>query len=135
MYTNAINEAVQTARRHREEFSNVLTALGDMLDLERREEQDRQARSQRTLSIAVAALTIVMAFPIVIGQLSWDDIKNASDSWPSIVSWNSKFLDIMHADAVLVVIVLVLVISGFSWDVHFFDNVATCPAEMDLCTK
>lgn len=112
-HANDVNAAVQTARRHREEFSGVLTALSDMLDLERREEQDRQARSQRTLSLAVAALTIVMAFPIVIGQLGWGDIKTASEFWPSIVDWNSYLLDSMHADAVLGVIVFVLLISGF----------------------
>ena len=101
--------AIQKAKQFSEHFQAIATALQNMLDREEREERASDDRNQKLLSYGLALLAVVTAFPIVIGQLSWENLrKDEMPSWGRL-RWFGHILEFSHSPLVIVASLLALI--------------------------
>jgi len=70
----------------------------------RREEQQRKREEQRQkiLNYLVAALAAITAFPILIGQMDWTELREVISRWPGVFRGLGSILEAMHPHLVLV---------------------------------
>jgi hypothetical protein len=105
--------AAERSSQLRETFHGVERSIHGLLEEERREEREREAkllreardqqeRGQRRLTYALAALAAVTAFPILIGQMDWRELRLIVDDWPTPFSSLGSILRSVHPYLVLV---------------------------------
>lgn len=102
LYEEQVNLAARQAQQLRENFRGVSTALQDVLDQEQREEQEREERRGRVLSYGLAALVTVTAFPILIGELDWEQLQDEISKWSGVVKWIGGIFQTSHSSLVFV---------------------------------
>lgn len=108
-----VRHAAQRADQLRETFDRVERAIQDLLDQQRRDEreqeeqrreQERQQdeRRQRILGYGLAALATITAFPLLIGQMDWQELQHVIGHWPGKLQWLGNLLREMHPYLVLI---------------------------------
>src|SRR5208283_249177 len=74
--TNNIEDQGKRANDLRSQFSKTSADIDTITDRERRDEQDKLQKSAWVLTLVLGMITIVSAFPILIGSQNWKDIKD-----------------------------------------------------------
>jgi competence protein ComGC len=110
--------AAERAKSIQTSLDNLKRRLRELLEEEGREERERAERHQRVLGYALAALAAVTAFPLLIGQMDWSELRETMGHWPGFLAGLALFLQtvqpyitlISMMGAVLVISILLIVI-------------------------
>ncbi len=130
--TRVALSVLERGRRLRETFQAIGRALREMLAQEEREHREleerrreaqrrRDERRERILGYALASLAAVTAFPILIGEMDWGQIREVMSSWPAGFVWMRTGLQAAHPYLALTAIVaaagvIAFVISMIVWN-------------------
>lgn len=96
MYGDQVDRAARRANQLRDHFRSTAQALENMLDQERREQREHDERSQKVVGFGLAALAAVTAFPILIGSMDWETLRDQMRLWPRWGSWLGRLLEDLH---------------------------------------
>lgn len=109
--------AAERAQQIRISLDNLKRTLEELLEEEGREEREREERNQRVLGYALAALAAVTAFPLLIGQMDWAELKETMERWPgffaglaSLLQAVQPFLTLISIAGAISVISILLVV-------------------------
>lgn len=112
--------AAEQAEQLRRTYDSVEKAIQDLLEQEHREEREREERfreeqrklqeeqrereerHQRILGYGLAALAAITAFPILIGQMDWNELQQVISHWPKPFLWIGAILKALHPYLVLI---------------------------------
>lgn len=110
-------ERAQQTQQIRISLDNLKRTLEELLEEEGREEREREERNQRVLGYALAALAAVTAFPLLIGQMDWAELKETMGRWPgflaglaSLLQAVQPFLTLISVTGAISVISILLVV-------------------------
>jgi hypothetical protein len=106
----------QSAQQLRDTFHRSESAIRDLSDQEAREDREREElqrehdrqrdeRRQRILGYGLAALAAITAFPILIGQMGWGELRQVISVWPWPFIWLGNLLSTFHPWMVLVAVI------------------------------
>lgn len=107
------DRATARAELLRKSYEAVEGAIQDLTEQEQREEQKREERfreeqreqeeqRQRMLNYVLAILAAITAFPIIIGQMGWAELKEVIIGWPGFFRSLGFVLESLHPYLVLV---------------------------------
>jgi len=107
------DRATARAEQLRKTYDAVERAIQDLTEQEQREERkreeqfreeqrEREERRQRTLNYGLAALAAITAFPILIGQMDWTELKEVISHWPGVFRGLGSILEAVHPYLVLI---------------------------------
>ncbi|MEN3002702.1 MAG: hypothetical protein ABDI19_12805 [Armatimonadota bacterium] len=108
-----VQHAAQRAEQLRDTFDGVERSIQDLLDQQRRDEQEREEkrreeevqreeRRQRILGYGLAFLATITAFPLLIGQMNWQELQHVIGHWPAKFQWLGNLLREAHPYLVLI---------------------------------
>lgn len=123
--------AAERAEQLRRTYDSVEKAIQDLVEQERQEEREQEERfreeqrklqeeqreqherNQRILGYGLAALAAITAFPILIGQMNWDELRQVISHWPKSFLWVGAILEALHPYLVLIATISAGVIIAF----------------------
>jgi hypothetical protein len=79
--SDAIVRVLDSGNRLKNEMQEASTIWGSKLEYEREEHRSALERQNRILSIGLAAIALLTAVPILVGQLSWPDLERELRGW------------------------------------------------------
>lgn len=142
-HVNALTDSLENSRAHvgvkafleswtrdaqqiQADFRNAETSLGNMLEQERRERQERETEHQHLITYGLAALAAVGAFPLLVGQASWAELQTTMEQWPSPwIRFSPAYVELhplltlvaVVSASVLIAVLFFLLLKGmFQWE-------------------